>query len=340
MKKVTAIVLLCFFAGASILQADINSGKTVVDYKFKKLVKNLYDKTTILETQRQLATYGKSALPFVAPLLADQNNEDVRVAALWLIGNAGDASYEDNVIPMLTDRENRVRREAGHALSKIGTQKSIAALKNAINDNDAEVRFYAMKAFSRVATQEEIPILINAISDFDARVRKFAVIALGRLKSKEGLSQIAALKQDSDSGVRFEAVRALGEIGGIDTLMAITPFAGDPEIDVKVMAVNSIAKIDNTAADTILEDLSGATDPRVASTAIRFLGERKSSNALLVARKYIGDEHMEVRLASIEVFKSLGTKEERKYLEPLLTSESSEVRKYAQVAIETLDARI
>jgi len=300
----------------------------------------MYDKRGAVEAQRKLPTYGEEVIPYVLPLLDDKKNANVRASALIVIGDVGDASLEDNVAAMLSDRDARVRKEAARALSEIGTAKSVDKLKVLLRDYDPDVRFNALKALARVAPKEDTNLFISALGDYDPRVRRFAVIALGKIKAKESVSYIAQLTQDMDPAVRVEVARTLGKIRTVECLKPLSWMIADPEPFIRILAVDNIAVVESGETDVFLVDAARSTDPRVAARAITMLGLRKSPEALKVATEYIDDEHMDVRLAAIGAIGDVGGTKEKKILEPLLEAESGNVRKVAAASIQKIEGTV
>ena len=74
-------------------------------------------------------------------------------------------------------------------------------------------------------------------------------------------------------------------------------------------------------------------DPRVASLAIVGLMQIKSGQAVDIAINQLDDEHMLVKVASIEVIGKMGNSEQKKLISPLVDAESSKVREKARAAL-------
>jgi len=307
--------------------------------KIKRLVLKLYDKKQADSAKKYLSSYGPEVVEFVAPLVNDKNNENVRIDALYIIGQVGDSSYEELVIEKLRDRNRRVRQEAARTLTLIGTEKSIEPLKELLEDYNPDLRFNAIRALARIAPEQEKDLFIEALNNYDPRIRMFAVNALGKMKAADTVVYLSQMVQDEDTGVRFEVAKALGKIGTKECLKPLVWLTRDPEVSIRVLALRNVAKMDTPEAEKPLVKAAGSFDPRVASRAILSLGRLKSPKALDVARKYLDDEHILVRLACVEVLGMMGGEEERSLLEPLLEAESTKVRKRAKKALAEVDGR-
>lgn len=327
LKWILAIALsLTFFIAP---EASAGVGKA---YKIKRLVSQLYEKKTSMDAQRMLPTYGVEVTEYVMPVANDKAaDSSVRVAALRVISDVGDASAEEDVVALLGDRDNRVRQEAARTLSFIAVnESSIEPLKELLSDYFPNVRYNAVRALSRLARENETEIFIAALGDYDPRVRAYAVIALGKLKSAEAAPYLAQMVRDYDPEVRMQLTKTLAEIGTQDCLEPLAMLVSDPEVQIRARAVESIEKLNVKGVDDVLVRIADNPDPRVASRAIYALAERKSPQALEVAKANLDAEHMEVKLAAIDAVGKLGKKGDKALLKPLLAAESTLVRKEAK----------
>lgn len=342
MKKLIVTLFCVVFTASYAYSVTINEMENgeYRKYKIKRLVSELYDKKLRMNAQRILPSYGKEVTQYVLPLLDDKNNEFARIAALNVIENVADTSVELKVIEMLKDRDKRVKRAAAKALSQMGSDKSVEYLKELLKAYEPETRFNALRALARIAPKDELNLFIASLGDYDPRVRKFAVIAIGNLNAQEAVQYLKPMAQDFDVDVRYEVARTLGIIRTPECLEILTWMTQDPDFNVRLLALNSIGDIGGPESDTLLKSATESSDPRIIAKAIRELGKKKSPLALETAREFVNDEHIDVRLASIEVIGISGAAAEKATLEPLLEAESTAVRKEAGKAISAIEARI
>ena len=129
-------------------------------------------------------------------------------------------------------------------------------------------------------------------------------------------------------------IRDRGEINTPDCVQPMEWLINDPDTGVRITAVESIAKVKDQRVDAILVEESDNPDPRVASRAITGLASRKSPQALEVAKQHLDDEHMLVKMASIEVVGRMGKSGDRELLKPMMQAESSKVRNKAREVLE------
>jgi HEAT repeat protein len=74
----------------------------------------------------------------------------VRACAAYNLGALGDASAVPALIGLLKSRKTLDRRAAVLALGKIGSPIAVAALQNALSDEDAVVQRFAQEALEPV----------------------------------------------------------------------------------------------------------------------------------------------------------------------------------------------
>ncbi|MFH1665049.1 MAG: HEAT repeat domain-containing protein [Candidatus Omnitrophota bacterium] len=336
MVKKMFVIVLTVIAGMTMqLSQAAAEGQ---NYKIKRLVNQLYDKTKAMDAERYLSSYGIEVTEYVLPVLKDKSNENVRIAGLRVIAATGDTSAEDAVVALLSDRDHRVRQEAARTLSVIGRKESsIAPLKKLLSDQDPNVRYNAVKALAGMAPEGETGLFISALGDYDPRVRTYAVYALGQIKSADAVPYLSQMVRDYDPGVRIGLVKALAKIDTEGCLEPLVWLIGDPDENVRLLAVEKLGVIKSPGADEQLALAAGNTDPRVTRQALLGLLERNSPRALEIAREHLDDEHMDVKLAAIEVVGKMGGAGEKSLLEPLMQAESTLVRQKAKEALNTLN---
>ncbi len=348
LKKIIIVTIAIMMAGMpqAVQAADFFGFKgfenpKAREYKIKRLVSKLYDKRTVVDAQRNLTSYGNEVTPYLLPVLEERDNETAKVAALNVIANIGDASAEDAVVKLLRDRDDRVRQQAARTLSAMGVKNdyAIKALKEQLEDYNPNVRYNAIRALSKMAPKEDANLFIEALGDYDSRIRMFAVLALGRLEVREAVPYLAQMVRDPDPNVRMAVVIALSKLGTQDCLEPLVAMMRDPDLNVRMLAVEKIGHSTLRGADEPLVRVAGSRDPRVASMALVALSNRKSPLALETARKHIDDEHLDVKLTSIEVIGKMGDRNDLSLLRSLTQAESSKVRKTAKEALAEVKSR-
>ena len=147
------------------------------------------------------------------------------------------------LLPLLTDKNEFVRRETAYGLGQTRSRTAVEALATALaRDKEAGVRGAAAVALGQIGDEAAVPVLTEAIGRRIARtgflnritfrrteenefVRRSAAVALGQMKSRAAVPALinALANERAGDDVRREAARALGLIGdpaAIPTLRA------------------------------------------------------------------------------------------------------------------------
>jgi HEAT repeat protein len=155
------------------------------------------------------------------------------------------------LLPLLTDKNEFVRRETAYALGQTRSPMAVQSLATALaRDKEAGVRGAAAVALGQIGDAEAVPILTEAIGRRIARtgllnritfrrteenefVRRSAAVALGQIKSRAAVPALIGALANERAGddVRREAARSLGLIGdpsAIPTLQRAALTARDP----------------------------------------------------------------------------------------------------------------
>lgn len=210
-----------------------------------------FESTEPIIRARAVEAVGKlqdsTCIEAVAGMLDDPNH-NVRMEAVFALGQMGSASAEEALIERFHAKEiNDIKVRIIEALGKIGTKKSFpllltlftsdkanlraeAALSTArmamrklnnssltkalailLHDDDEEVRWKAAYALMRIGDNLEVKSLRNALNDGDPRVRMYAIQALGKLQDLGCLETFGRiLTHDPDWRVRVKVANTLG----------------------------------------------------------------------------------------------------------------------------------
>ena len=197
----------------------------------------------------------------VLPALKDTSPIIRATAAKAILSIADDESVAA-LIPLLSDKDEFVRREAAYALGLTHSRNATAALtERLLNDKEDGVQGAAAVALGQIADEAAVPALVGTLApDLSAPTKtkrkreqnvfvlRAAASALGQIRSRAGTAALVSVLNNErlPNDVRREAARSLGMIG-------------DP------------------AAEPALREASTATDPylsEIAYEALRKLGHR------------------------------------------------------------------
>ena len=258
----------------------------------------------------------------------------VRLSAVDALGRIGSEKAIEPLINALnTDTDSDVRLSAADALGSIGSEKAIELLINALStDTDSYVRLSAADALGSIGSEKAIEPLINALfTDTDSYVRRSAAYALGSIGSEKAIeSLINALSTDTDSDVRLSVADALGRIGSEKAIeLLINALSTDTDSDVRRSVAEALGRIGSEKAiELLINALSTDTDSdvqEIAAEALGSTGGEKAIEPLINALSTAKDS--DVRWSVTEALGRIGGE---KAIEPLINALSTAKDNYVQ----------
>jgi HEAT repeat protein len=186
-------------------------------------------KSNPTKNQRQLAVKAldfmgpkaEAAVPLLAPLLNDKDDEYLRLTAISALGRIGAPAQA--AVPALTqtleDDSAIVRLRAAVALFQINPRnhQTVPVLAKCLQDEHDQIRWHAAHELSYLgpSAASAVADLVRALDDTHNSVRSEAALALGRI-GKAATRAIPALERvatrDPYDSVRYAALRAVARI--------------------------------------------------------------------------------------------------------------------------------
>src|ERR1043165_9841648 len=106
---------------------------------------------------------------------------NIRLGAVQKIAASEDSSLGDSLVPLLGDKDKKVRIAAAEAVGRLRCQASIPALERCVKDPDVEIRLASIKGLKAIRVPESAPGLVEALTDNVAEVAGHAAVALRQL---------------------------------------------------------------------------------------------------------------------------------------------------------------
>ncbi len=159
---------------------------------------------------------GTRALDSLIQVLDDENLE-VRLAAIWSLGYSGDIRAVDPLIQVLHDNNSNVREQAARSLGWLGDAKAMDPLIQVLHDNNLDVRRAAVVALGDLHSNQAVESLIHVLRDYDEdpMVRKDAAESLYDLNDTRAMDTLIQLYNDDYENwyVRLASYDALEKLG-------------------------------------------------------------------------------------------------------------------------------
>jgi HEAT repeat protein/uncharacterized membrane protein YraQ (UPF0718 family) len=262
----------------------------------------------------------KRSIPPLINTLEDENfnvQQEV-VFALVSLGNMTIAHLNN----MWKSGDQKERQRVVYLLAKLGDEKSISIMKEALEDADVQIRIQAAQGLAAFGVKGA-SLLLKALNDPDMNVRKAAVHSLGEIKdpktvkallpllnsdlkeevlqvlisigSEDSLPVILSLVKDKNARLRSSAAAALGEIGNKKATQPLIALLMDKDVDVRLAAAEALGKLQDTAASKQLITLLSSGDIRMRRAAARALGTAGDNDAVAPLLKVLSEEDVELR---------------------------------------------
>jgi HEAT repeat protein len=222
------------------------------------------------------------------------SDEEERRDAVMKLGGMRLAAASRVVLSALNDASPTIRATAAKAILSIGVDESVAALIPLLSDKDEFVRREAAYALgltrNRKATEALTERLLN---DKEDSVRAAAAVALGQIADEAATvalvgtlapelsapSKKTKKKQEQNAFVLRAAASALGQIRSRAGTAALVSVLNNEKLpnDVRREAARSLGMIGDPVATEALKAASTAADPylsEIAYEALRKLGHR------------------------------------------------------------------
>ncbi|MFI5232172.1 MAG: HEAT repeat domain-containing protein [Gemmatimonadales bacterium] len=189
-------------------------------------------------------------------MLTDPRWYIVRQAAEFL-GELGGEQAERPLAELLRHDDERVRRAATRALTRIESSFTLDAVARALIDPSASVRLEAVAGLAVRKSGRAGSMLVKAIDSEGEPEVQYAILgALGRVATPEAVQKLAKAAEAASGlftsrkniGLRVAAVFALGEARTAGALSALQTLSNDKDREVRDAAAKTLLLVRGTAA--------------------------------------------------------------------------------------------
>ena len=141
---------------------------------------------------------------------AGEQNDDVRIQAVWALRLIGDARASDVFRAGLRDQNERVRFESIWSIAEANQPDTVTLLAPLLEEGNENIRINAIHGLARAGGAGALGALTGDLNDRDVRFRMAVCEVLGNLQSADVVPPLVALLRDSEWAVRMSAARSLG----------------------------------------------------------------------------------------------------------------------------------
>ncbi|HVS18094.1 MAG TPA: HEAT repeat domain-containing protein, partial [Planctomycetota bacterium] len=212
--------------------------------------------------------------------LGDAERE-VRLAALFALGQRADAASGEALVRLAADPEAAVRARAVEALAKLPRPDLRGAVLAALDDPEAVVRLEAAHGPHRWPRAEadadavDARLVAHVAGEPDARLAMYALSSLERRAAPSARATFERFATSPQAEVRLFAVRGLKSLAGPGApVKPLRQALASTDWRVQVEACIGLGLCDAPEADRVLGEATRGYSPHVRRTAWEALGGR------------------------------------------------------------------
>ncbi|HET6645474.1 MAG TPA: MFS transporter [Fimbriimonadales bacterium] len=224
--------------------------------------------------------------------LAGAETVPQRESAIRQLGTSGMTMAETELTRLLVDPSPRIRREAADALAKMGSDPSVEALVELVENHPLLVEEEMIDALASIGGRRAVSPLIALLENPSSALRRASARALGKLRSPTALQAlIAAARNPDDAELRRAAVRALRQIGDPSCAPVIQEALGDPYPSVRIAAAEACADLSLAECAPMLRQILRNGYDEIApeaAYALSIVGNSDDAGAVLDAAAKMG----------------------------------------------------
>ncbi|HQI81774.1 MAG TPA: HEAT repeat domain-containing protein, partial [Deltaproteobacteria bacterium] len=206
--------------------------------------------------------------------LAVDENDDIRLFVLDILGTIGNPESVDVLIGGLRDADANIRNAAVVSLGLLGDTKAFEHLK-ALIDDEEWIRFSAIEAMSHLPHEGLPAFLLEQLQRWghDELTISALLETIGKIRAKQCVEPLVAMLENASAYVETEIVKALlkilspGEIAGLARRQShaikavIDMHLADADDELLGEMLSALSRIGDRASVQALVDLARATDP-------------------------------------------------------------------------------
>lgn len=304
-----------------------------------------HEKDGLIKYNAALAL-SKIGTPAMDPLLEsmDYDDADVRLEAVWALGEMGDERALEPLVEALKDEDWYVRKQAATSLCSLKNEESVGLLVRALSDDDWHVRKQAARILGTIGDARAAKPLARTLRDEDPVVQQEAAAALGRIGDPGAVADaiLASLKHE-DPFVRNEAVATLQERGEEAVAPLIHALIHRRDENVKREAADALVIVGSPAVDalchvlTINHKKAHIISRQIAAWTLGTIGDDRAVEPL--GRSLANDTSPSVRHEAARALARVDGERAVELLVEATKDRDEDIRKEAKRALKVLMAR-
>ncbi len=204
--------------------------------------------------------------------------DDVKEVALNACISLGSEYIKNRFVEMASSKEPLQRLMAIYALGRLGEERFLPYIQQALEDEEEEIRKVAVESYLLCCRDEDevIKNIVPRLQDISKEVRVSALDALYQLENKDKVvSFVVGKLEDDDDWVKMRAIEILGEIKEGFDISVLEPILKGNNNLLKIKAIETLDKIESPEATRLLiEFLKEEQNPEVQALVEKILTKK------------------------------------------------------------------
>jgi HEAT repeat protein len=263
--------------------------------------------------------------------LSDQKDAQIRLKAVKVLGEIGDANAWGPLVDALDDNDRYVRNAAADVLGNFShvpaVEEQVSKLRYKLNGHGRHylkspyIRCRVVKSLGKIGNASAWWPLVEALDDHDHDVRKVAADVLGKFNHVPAVEELlSVLNNKRDWHGRRCIIEQLGNSGDLRAVEPLIEILNEKAQDIRIAAVQALSKLGGSR--TVEALISALADSN------SWIGEAAARSLIMIGTPAV--EHLIAALmnnnrqVSQLAIKALGEIGDPRAIEPLIDALSAQ----------------
>jgi HEAT repeat protein len=251
----------------------------------------------------ELEQFGKPAIQHT--IEAFQQRKLVPEKAQVLLGKLCDDSCMEDIVPLINESYDQVRRVAKEMIIKRWKKSSLPFLIEYLKSSDFYSRTSATELLATFKNQSCEPVLASMFNGADADTKKNIIRILSETGGQVAKKLIISALSDESCQVQLSAVKSLGKMRPPESVAPLLERLTEDDRQMKRLALDALGAIGDKRAARPMIGLLRDDDMLVRQKATDYLIEIADSDVVPEIIDMMRDKDVNVRRCAVEVLNNM-----------------------------------
>jgi len=251
----------------------------------------------------ELQQLGKPAVRHT--IEAFQQRKLVPEKAQFLLGRLCDDSCIEDIVPLISESYDEVRRVAKEMIIKRWKKSSLPLLIEYLKSPDFYSRTSATELLATFKNQSCEPVLVSMFNSADPEMKKNIIRILSGTGGQVAKKLMISALSDGSWQVRLSAVKSLGKMRAPESVDPLIERLTEDDRQMKRLALDALGAIGDKRAARSMIQLLKDDDLLVRQKATDYVIEIASSDVVPDIINLMRDKDVNVRRCAVEVLNNL-----------------------------------